>query len=83
MAVLLLFALRAAGGELAPGHWDRWEQWMTAGAVLVGVVLAAVLLPNGRAVQLNRSLVPLGNLILGLAFPFLLWLGKGFCEKRR
>ena len=80
LAVLLLFALRAAGGVLIP---KVPETRLAAGAVVLAAVLAGAVLPHGRALQWSRTLVPLGNLILGLALPALLLVLRRFCKKNQ
>ena len=80
MAVLLLFAMRAAGGVLLPKAGRRP---LVGCALILGAVGALLLLPQGRAELLSRELVPWGNLVLGLGLPLALLLLRRICEKKQ
>lgn len=72
MGCVLIFALRAMAGELLPERARPWVPWAAA---LLGTAGAWTLFPAlGRAEDLDRWPVPIGNLILGAGLPLLLWL---------
>ena len=74
MGGVLVFALRAAASELLPEQNLKWVPWA---AVLLGTMGALTLFPAlGTAEAWNRRLVPMGNLVLGVFLPALLWAGK-------
>lgn len=71
MAALLLFALRAIAATVFPAGQEK--KWAVAG-LLAAVALALACFRGGAADRWSGSVVPAGNLILGLGVPFLLWL---------
>ena len=74
MGGVLIFALRNMGEKLLPAKWSRWMPWVV---VVMGVALAVLVFPvAGVAEEWDRRIVPGGNLILGLALPAILLLGK-------
>lgn len=74
MGGVLVFAIRAMAAQLLPEKVLPWVPW---GAVLLAAAGALAFFPAlGTAEEWNRSLVPMGNLILGFLLPALLWLGK-------
>lgn len=80
LAVLLLFALRMSGKVLVP---RVPETRLIVGAVVLAVVLAVWMFPDGRATQWNRTIVPVGNLSLGLGLPAVLLVLRRFWQKRQ
>ena len=76
MAALLLFGLRAMAAALG------WKEKRTA---VLGLTLAAAvalaLFSDRQALVWNRTVVPPGNLILGLGLPILLFPGKNLWRK--
>ena len=78
MAGVLLFSLRSMAAAL------RWREKRIA---VLGLVLAAALallfFSDRRAAAWGRTVVPFGNLILGLALPALMILPKEIAGKRR
>lgn len=78
MGGALVFAIRAIAAETFPKKAAPWISW---GTVLLGTIGAAALFPAfGTAEDWNRRLVPMGNLILGLLLPALLWLIERVCR---
>lgn len=76
MAGVLLMALRSGAAALG------WREKPTAAAGMVlAVVLALALFGHRGAPAWNRTVAPLGNLILGLALPALALLGKSLGRK--
>lgn len=81
MGGVLIFALRAMLEEILPTGALPWVPW---GTVLIGMVGALALFPDfGIAEELNRRLVPWGNLLLGALLPALLWLAERFFRKKK
>ena len=77
MAGVLLFALRAAAAALG------WREKRTAAlGLLLAAALALVPFSDRQAAAWNRTVVPLGNLILGLALPVMMILPKALRGKR-
>jgi hypothetical protein len=78
MAVLLLFALR----ELVAALWPKVEaRWAATVALLLAVVLAALLGEQGE--EWDRGVVPMGNLLLGLAVPLLVMVWRLWKKRRK
>lgn len=74
LAVLLLFAIREIQRELVPKMKERSTAVF---CVCAAVVLALTVFENGAADEWNRTVVPVGNLLLGLAVPLPLCLLRG------
>lgn len=72
MGGVLVFAIRAMGEGLAPGKKLAWLPWASVLAAAAGALIMPLM--SGFAEVLGRKIVPMGNLILGLAVPALLWL---------
>ncbi len=70
MGGILVFAVRAMAAELLPGWPPVWTAWAAVPLAAAGALFCFPAL--GTAEQLNRSLVPAGNLFLGLLLPALL-----------
>ena len=80
MATLLLFALRTAGKVVVP---KVPEKRLATGALLLAVVLAGAIFQDGRAQAISRSVVPVGNLVLGFGVPALLLFFRKLCGKNQ
>ena len=80
MGAMLLFALRIGAAQLK--HTVK-EGRVAAVALALAVLLALVLFPNDMSERWNREVVPLANLILGLALPFVLLLLRALLGKRK
>lgn len=80
MAGVLLFALRAvlAREGLNPGRERGWA----AALLVLAAVLALAAFPRQTAQQINRMVVPWGNLVLGLIVPGLVTLWSGLWKGR-
>lgn len=72
MGGILVFAIRAMAAELGGGKKQRWLPW---GSVCLAAAGALLAFPRfGTARDWSWYVVPLGNLVLGLAVPAVLWL---------
>lgn len=80
MGVILLFAVKTILGELSPVLQKR--RW-TVGAMVLAVVLALGGFSDGAAERWNRTVVPWGNLMLGLGLSVLLVSVGGMGRKRK
>ena len=72
MAGVLVFAARSIGQELFPGKWRPWIPWCFVFVAAAGAI--TVLSGAGRGEYLSRTLVPVGNIILGAVIPCGLYL---------
>lgn len=73
MGGILVFAIRAMAAELGACGKGSWVPW---GSVCLAATGALLLFPRlGTAREWGQYVVPLGNLVLGLAVPAALWLG--------
>ncbi len=74
MGGVLVFAIRAMGKELLP---SKALKWLPLAAVCLAAAGGLTLLSNrGAGDLLGEKLIPVGNLILGLALPGMLYLIK-------